>query len=164
MHGCNAIVAMRIVCYIVWMRLRPSLLIALLTLCFALLQSMAPLLHAHLNGESDVDDGPHMHLSAIHLQKERQTEQVHAFHWHIHANTTPGLILGLTPALIEPERPLPQHHPILLCWLCLSICLMVAMAIAATCLLRLRGWQPPPNRRRSTFYLHLSAPRAPPAH
>lgn len=75
--------------------------VLLLTLWFALLQTVAPLMHAHAAGDTAADDGPHMHMvdiPALHAQAEASK---HPFHWHIHSNKSHGQIIGLGEAISE---------------------------------------------------------------
>lgn len=143
------------------MRLRSSFLIAVLTLWFALLQSMAPLLHAHLNGDSALDDGPHLHMAELTLSQEDASESDHAFHWHIHTNKSPGMILGLTPALTEQGWQLPDSPPLWLICLSLPSLLVAMLCLTSTLLLRRGAWLSPPFRRHTVF-LTPASPRAPP--
>lgn len=79
--------------------------IMLFTLWFALLQSVAPLMHAHAQGDSDMDDGPHMHLIDVPELQETAPEPKQSFHWHIHADHTHGQIIGIAPAIEEKDHP-----------------------------------------------------------
>lgn len=142
------------------MRLRPSLLLAVLTLWFALLQSIAPLLHTHLNGENALDDGPHMHMAELHLQQEEARDSHHAFHWHIHANQSPGMTLGLTPALTEQGWQLPDSQPVWLIWIMLP--LTVWLLVAAIHRTDQQRWPHLQFRRPHSVYFNPAAPRAPP--
>lgn len=74
----------------------------LLTLWFALLQTIAPLMHAHAAGDTAADDGPHMHMVDIPALHAEATEtSKHPFHWHVHSNKSHGQIIGLGQAISE---------------------------------------------------------------
>lgn len=76
--------------------------VLLLTLWFALLQTIAPLMHAHAAGDTAADDGPHMHMvdiPVLHADAAETTK--HPFHWHVHSNKSHGQIIGLGQAISE---------------------------------------------------------------
>ena len=76
--------------------------VLLLTLWFALLQTIAPLMHAHAAGDTAADDGPHMHMvdiPALHVDTAETSK--HPFHWHVHSNKSHGQIIGLGQAISE---------------------------------------------------------------
>ena len=76
--------------------------VLLLTLWFALLQTIAPLMHAHAAGDTAADDGPHMHMVDIPaLHAEAAETSKHPFHWHVHSNKSHGQIIGLGQAISE---------------------------------------------------------------
>ena len=138
------------------MRVRPPLFIVMLTLWFALLQAMAPLLHAHLNGENAMDDGPHMHMVELSLQQEESGNTQHPFHWNIHAKKSAGMTFGLAPAITEQSWELPPVMPMLMIWLLPAILCLQALCSQQRILL------PWPRWRRPSPVLHFSSPRAPP--
>ncbi|WP_029147151.1 hypothetical protein [Methylophilus sp. 5] len=75
--------------------------VLLLTLWFALLQTIAPLLHAHAAGDTAADDGPHMHMVDIPALHTEAAESQHPFHWHMHSDKSHGQIISLGQAITE---------------------------------------------------------------
>lgn len=75
--------------------------VLLLTLWFALLQTIAPLMHAHAAGDTAADDGPHMHMVDIPALHDQAEASKHPFHWHMHSDKSHGQIIGLGQAISE---------------------------------------------------------------
>lgn len=139
------------------MRLRSTHLIVLLTLWLALLQAVAPLLHAHANGDNPLDDGPHLHLSTLALQSE-EVRPDHPFHWHVHANKSSGTIIGLTPTITEETWQLSDPE-----WqLVLTVTLISALLIWLTAVAHQAKPRLEPPWRRLPIYAQTAVPRAPP--
>lgn len=75
--------------------------VLLLTLWFALMQTIAPLLHAHAAGDTAADDGPHMHMMDIPALHAEAVQTKHPFHWHVHSDKSHGQIIGMGQAITE---------------------------------------------------------------
>lgn len=107
--------------------------VLLLTLWFALLQTVAPLLHAHMAGDTAADDGPHMHMVDIPALYTEAAEAKHPFHWHVHSNKSHGQIIGLGQAISESNTLLSLIDAYASIWLTalvptlflLSLCLLL---------------------------------------
>lgn len=133
----------------------------LLVLWFALMQGMAPLLHAHTAGNTAADDGPHMHMvdiPALHLAPEASSLP---FHWHMHADRSLGQVVVLGVA-IEEKQPLWSLLSALnALWtaLCLPVVFMLLVNVQA---IRLRADRRSPPGRYGFIPALLHAPRAPP--
>lgn len=107
--------------------------VLLLTLWFALLQTIAPLLHAHAAGDTAADDGPHMHMVDIPALHAEAQDAKHPFHWHMHSSKSHGQIIGLGQAISESNTLLSLIDAYASLWLAallpalflLSLCLLV---------------------------------------
>ncbi|MDT7849192.1 hypothetical protein Q9292_06180 [Methylophilus sp. VKM B-3414] len=136
--------------------------VLLLTLWFALLQTVAPLMHAHAAGDTAADDGPHMHMvdiPALHTQAEASK---HPFHWHVHSNKSHGQIIGLGQAISESNPLSSLIDAYASFWLPAAI--LPALLLLAIALQRS---EKPFERHRqerapSSLTLACHAPRAPP--
>lgn len=135
--------------------------LVLLTLWFALMQGMAPLLHAHTAGNTAADDGPHMHMvdiPALHVSEQTELQR---FHWHLHADKSLGqvVVLGLA---IEQDSPLMALLSALsACWTLawLPLYSLLAVCISSFCCYAYRQTHPP---RYAFIPASPHAPRAPP--
>ncbi|MFQ6334924.1 hypothetical protein [Methylophilus sp. 3sh_L] len=139
---------------------RPWML--LLTLWFALMQTVAPLMHAHAAGDTAADDGPHMHMvdiPALHAQAETAK---HPFHWHIHSNKSHGQIIGLGQAISEGNTLSSLIDAYANFWLPAAILpglLLLVLALQSTKLPFARHRN---EHAHSSFTLTRHSPRAPP--
>lgn len=134
--------------------------VSLLTLWFALLQTIAPLLHAHAAGDTAADDGPHMHMvdiPALHTETEASR---HPFHWHMHSSKSHGQIIELGQAISESNTLLSliDAHAnffvaILPGLLLLSLCLLLP---------RRQCQRPQNDHPQHAFPLTRHSPRGPP--
>jgi hypothetical protein len=135
--------------------------VLLLTLWFALLQTVAPLLHAHMAGDTAADDGPHMHMVDIPALHAEAAEAKHPFHWHVHSNKSHGQIIGLGQAISESNSLLSLIDAYAGMWLA---ALLPSLFLLSLCLLPLRRQfgrqQNDPLRPFSSLTPH--SPRAPP--
>ena len=133
----------------------------MLTLWFALLQTIAPLMHAHASGDTAADDGPHMHMVDIPALHAESTSSQHTFHWHMHADKSHGQIIGLSPGINEQSSLQALIDAGASLW---AIALLPALLLLLAPLPALRPRRP----RQKSRWLHgtltyLSpSPRAPP--
>lgn len=135
--------------------------VLLLTLWFALLQTIAPLMHAHAAGDTAADDGPHMHMVDIPALHDQAEASKHPFHWHMHSDKSHGQIIGLGQAISESNTLLSLIDALASLWL--------PALIPALLLLSLVLALPPRQfeRQQHDSVLHPSPlsrhnPRAPP--
>lgn len=91
--------------------------VLLLTLWFALLQTIAPLMHAHAAGDTAADDGPHMHMVDIPALHDQAEASKHPFHWHMHSDKSHGQIIGLSQAISESNSLLSLIDALASLWL-----------------------------------------------
>ncbi len=91
--------------------------VLLLTLWFALLQTIAPLMHAHAAGDTAADDGPHMHMVDIPALHDQAEASKHPFHWHMHSDKSHGQIIGLGQAISESNTLLSLIDAFASLWL-----------------------------------------------
>lgn len=135
--------------------------VLLLTLWFALLQTIAPLLHAHAAGDTAADDGPHMHMVDIPALHTEAAESKHPFHWHMHSSKSHGQIIGLSQAISESNTLLSLIDAYASIWL---TALVPTLLLLSLCLLLPRRqfeWQQHDSSRyRSPLTRHH--PRGPP--
>ncbi len=134
--------------------------IALLTLWFALLQTVAPLMHAHAAGDNPADDGPHMHMMEVPAFQEAPSERKHPFHWHVHASKSHGQIIGLSQAISEKDWL--QAWSEIDSQLLLFAVLPALIALVFSTSIPHPSGQPSPARRRSLTGSSPQVPRAPP--
>jgi hypothetical protein len=106
--------------------------VLLLTLWFALLQTIAPLLHAHAAGDTAADDGPHMHMADIPALHAEAQDAKHPFHWHMHSDKSHGQIIGLGQAISESNTLLSLIDAYASLWL---TALLPALCLLSLCLL-----------------------------
>ncbi len=109
--------------------------VLLLTLWFALLQTVAPLLHAHAAGDTAADDGPHMHMVDIPALHAEAAESKHPFHWHVHSEKSHGQIIGLGQAISESNTLLSLIDAYASLWL---VALLPSFLLLSLCLAPLR--------------------------
>jgi len=135
--------------------------VLLLTLWFALLQTIAPLMHAHAAGDTAADDGPHMHMVDIPALHAESAEAQHPFHWHMHSDKSHGQIIGLGQAISESNTLLSLIDAFANMWLA---ALVPVLFVLSMCLLLPRRQF---ARQQHDSALHPSpltrhTPRAPP--
>lgn len=135
--------------------------VLLLTLWFALLQTMAPLLHAHAAGDTAADDGPHMHMVDIPALHTEAAESKHPFHWHVHSDKSHGQIIGLGQAISESNTLLALIDAYASAWL---TALVPALFLLSLCLLLpQRQFNRPPHDSAQYCSPHTRhRPRGPP--
>lgn len=135
--------------------------VLLLTLWFAVLQAIAPLLHAHAAGDTAADDGPHMHMMDIPALHAESTAAKHPFHWHMHSDKSHGQISSLGQAISETNTLLSLIDAYAHLWL---TALLPALFLLSLCLLTpRRQFQRQQNdhlQRHAPLTLHN--PRGPP--
>lgn len=135
--------------------------VLLLTLWFALLQTVAPLLHAHAAGDTAADDGPHMHIVDIPALHAESTESKHPFHWHVHSNKSHGQIIGLSQAISESNTLLSLIDAYASVWLTALVPAFFLLSLCLLLPLRQFEWQQHDSARyRSPLTRHR--PRGPP--
>lgn len=135
--------------------------VLLLTLWFALLQTIAPLMHAHVAGDTAADDGPHMHMVDIPALHAEVEPAQHAFHWHMHSNKSHGQIIGLGQAISESNHGQTWIDACAHIWLDTLLpvwCLLVLSLLAP----RLRLRRPHTYAPLPLAPLTRHAPRGPP--
>lgn len=132
----------------------------MLTLWFALLQTVAPLMHAHAAGDNPTDDGPHMHMVELPGVQEASAEDKPPFHWHVHASKSHGQIISLSQAISEKDW-LQTWSEIDSQLLLFAILPALIALVFSTSIFHLSG-QPSPARRRSLSSSSPHAARAPP--
>jgi len=135
--------------------------VLLLTLWFALLQTIAPLMHAHAAGDTAADDGPHMHMVDIPALHTETAESQHPFHWHMHSDKSHGQIIGMGQAISESNTLLSLIDAFANMWLAALVPVLFVLSMCL--LLPRRQFARQPNRNA----LHPSPltrhnPRAPP--
>jgi hypothetical protein len=133
----------------------------LLTLWFALLQTIAPLMHAHAAGDTAADDGPHMHMVDIPALHDQAEASKHPFHWHMHSDKSHGQIIGLGQAISESNTLLSLIDAFANMWLAALVPVLFVLSMCL--LLPRRQFARQPNHNA----LHQSPltrhnPRAPP--
>lgn len=135
--------------------------VLLLTLWFALLQTIAPLLHAHASGDTAVDDGPHMHMVDIPALHSEATDAKHPFHWHMHSDKSHGQIIGLGQAINESNTLASLIDAYANLWL---VALLPALGLLSLCLLKPSNHYQRQQVNWSQFKSPLTrhSPRAPP--
>lgn len=135
--------------------------VLLLTLWFALLQTMAPLLHAHAAGDTAADDGPHMHMVDIPALHAEAAESKHPFHWHVHSEKSHGQIIGMGLAISETSPLLSLLDAF--ASLCLTV-ILPALCVLSLCLVAAQQRYGRPQHPRATQpnLLTRHSPRAPP--
>lgn len=136
--------------------------VLLLTLWFALLQTVAPLMHAHAAGDTAADDGPHMHMVDIPALHAHAEASKHPFHWHVHSNKSHGQIIGLGQAISESNPLSSLIDAYASFWLPAAILpalLLLAIALQRSEKLFERHHQ---ERAPSNLTLACHPPRAPP--
>jgi hypothetical protein len=135
--------------------------VLLLTLWFALLQTIAPLMHAHAAGDTAADDGPHMHMVDIPALHTETAESQHPFHWHMHSDKSHGQIIGLGQAISESNTLLPLIDAFANMWLA---ALVPVLFVLSMCLLppRRQFARQPNNNALHPSPLTRHTPRAPP--
>ncbi|HEY0906357.1 MAG TPA: hypothetical protein VGE17_04090 [Methylophilus sp.] len=133
----------------------------LLTLWFALLQTVAPLMHAHAVAEDDADDGPHMHMVSLDVPESRDDDSTHVFHWHVHASKAESVVIGLAQAITE-KNWLQSLIDLSGGYLLAAILPMALLFAAPTAAVTARASAPPALPTFSCL-TRRHAPRAPPA-